>query len=211
MKNLLGLAALVLVLAATLPSQGQNATPRPRLTPELALARLCVSEAGWECFDTGDALGIHEVILRGAARQGIRYESYARAYARRLFGARPHDVARLRWVGELNTAGDAPPSWPTTVARRRGGVVTVEPHPPWSQFRARWLAVLERARETVTVMTLDDVDEWGICDLPVQDWGGHVDRNRAARIGLVEVDCGETRNDFYCRPSDPTCVEIDRD
>lgn len=56
-----------------------------------------------------------------------------------------------------------------------------------------------------------------------------MDRARAERIGLVEVDCDtvtsttnevgevvmvrvETANDFYCRPSlDDGCVEVDRD
>jgi len=187
-----------------------------RLTPSLALARLCVSEAGWTCFETGDGLAIHEVMLRGSDRQGLRYETFARAYARRLFGARPHDLPRLRWVGQMNASGDAPPAWPTMLTRRVGGTVRVEPHAPWSAYRARWLAVLARAREVVAEMTLDDVDEWGVCDRPVQDWGGWMDRARAERIGLVPVDCGVTdegtRNDFYCRPSiDPMCVEVDRD
>lgn len=227
-----GLSAVVFVVfllwleVLVLPARGQEP---PRLTPALALARLCVSEANWTCFDTGDGLAIHEVLLRGAARQGIRYESFARAYAQRLFGARPHDVPRLRWVGQMNTAGDAPPDWPTSITRRRGGVVHVEPHAPWSQYRARWLAVLERARETVATWTLDDADEWSRCERPVHDWGGWMDRARAERIGLVPVDCDvttsttneagevvevriETANDFYCRPSiDPTCVEADRD
>lgn len=65
-------------------------------------------------------------------------------------------------------------------------------------------------------MTLDTVDTWGVCTQPVHDWGGWMDRDRAARNGLVEVDCGRTddgtHNDFYCRPSlDPNCVEVDRD
>lgn len=203
--------AAAALLLLTVPRAGaQN-----QLTPAVALARLCVSEAGWTCFETGDGLGIHEVMLRGSARQGIRYETFARAYARRLFGARPHDVPRLRWVGELNEAGTAPASWPTTLTRRSGGVVRVEPHAPWASYRARWLAVLERAREVVADLTLDDVDEWGVCDTPVHDWGGWMDRDRAARMGLVEVQCGlteaGTRNDFYCRPSVADCAVVDVD
>lgn len=217
-------------LAASLavePAASQE--PRNPLTPATALARLCVSEANWTCFDTGDGFAIHEVILRGAARQGIRYTSFARAYAGRLFGARPHDVPRLRWIGQMNAAGDEPRDWPTTVTRRRRGVVTVEPHATWATFRSRWLAVLQQANEVVAEMTLDDVDEWGRCERSVHDWGGWMDRARAERIGLVAVDCDmttlttneagevvevlvETANDFYCRPSiDPTCVEVDRD
>jgi len=217
------LAALVLLGALTLTADRcptADAQNEP-LTPALALARLCVSEAGWNCFVSGDGFAIHEVMLRGSTRQRIRYETFARAYARRLFGARPHDVPRLRWVGQMNEAGTAPASWPATLTRTVRGTVRVEPHAPWSSYRARWLAVLVRAREVVADLTLDDVDEWGICDRAVHDWGGWMDRARAERIGLVPVGCGlaatettpaHTRNDFYCRPSiDPTCVEVDRE
>lgn len=183
------------------------------LTPAVALGRLCISEAGWECWDTGDGLAIHEVILRGADQQDLRYTSFARSYARRLFGARPHDVQRLRWVGQLTPACAEPEAWPQTTTVRRGDIISVVPHAPWSAYRARCLSVFERAREVASEMTLDDADEWAICERPVHDWGGWMDRARAERIGLVPVSCGaDTRNDFYCRPSlDPDCVEIDRD
>jgi hypothetical protein len=99
---------------------------------------------------------------------------------------------------------------------RRGGVVTVVPHAPWSAYRQRCLEVFAEAARVIEEMTLDDIDEWSICERPVHDWGGWMDRQRAQRIGLVPVVCGpadETpRNDFYCRPSlDAGCVELDRD
>lgn len=215
----LTLAVLVSVGLLTLcVDRCPSAEAQNSLTPEIALARLCISEAGWECFDTGDGLGIHEVISRGAAQQRVRYETYARAYARRLFGARPHDVPRLRWVGQLDAACTEPEAWPTTMTVRRGGVSTVVPHAPWSAYRQRCLEVFEHAAQVVAEHTLDDVDEWGICERPVHDWGGWMDRARAERIGLVPVGCGtgespnSTRNDFYCRPSlDEGCVAVDRD
>ncbi len=209
------LALCLLLTVAAVPAHGQQV----QLTPEVALARLCISEAGWECFDTGDGFGIHEVISRGAAQQNIRYESYARAYARRLFGARPHDVQRLHWVGQLTPACTEPADWPTTLTVRRGGVVTVVPHAPWATYRERCLAVFAQARE-VAALTLEDVDEWGVCDSAVYDWGGFVDEARARRIGLVPVVCGVTddgtRNTFYCRPGaaradGAECLEVDRD
>jgi hypothetical protein len=213
--NRIATAAVALLVLALVGGAGAQGTSTSTLTPALALARLCVSEAGWTCFDTEDGFGIHEVLLRGSERQSIRYTSYARAYARRLFGARPHDVARLRWVGELNANGDAPPSWPTTVTRRVRGEVRVETHAPWAAYRERWLAVLARAEEVVATMTMANIADWGVCDMPVHDWGGWMDRDRAERIGLVPVRCGTTddgtRNDFYCRPSDPECMEIDPD
>lgn len=225
---------LILMLTAGVVAQDTEADSEgaaaATLTPEIALARLCISEANWDCFTTGDGYAIHEVILRGAAHQDVRYQTYARAYARRLFGARPHDVPRLRWVGQLTPACTEPEAWPTTVTHRnRDGSIEIRPHAPWRSFRARCLAVFERAREVVVEMTLDDVDEWAICERPVHDWGGWMDRERAVANGLVEVDCDtfasttndageveevriETANDFYCRPSlDPGCVEADRD
>lgn len=218
--------ALALFVVPDAPADAQNT-----LTPATALARLCISEADWGCFETGDGIAIHEVISRGAAHQGIRYQSYARAYAGRLFGARPHDIPRLRWVGQLTPACTQPADWPRTVTQRnRDGSVTIRPHAGWSTFRSRCLEVFEHAAQVVAEHTLDDVDEWGICERPVHDWGGWMDRARAARIGLVEVDCDriasttneqtgeveevriETANDFYCRPSlDEGCVAVDRD
>jgi len=170
---------------------------------DLALARICVSEAGWSCFETGDGYGIHEVLLRGSERESLRYTTYARSYAGRVMGARPHEHPRLLWVMNLRADGGAPAHWPTT----RGNA---EPHAPWSSYRQRWVEVLSRAREVVT-FTLDDIDDWGVCDDPAHDWGGWMDRERAARIGLLPVQCGDTRNDFYSRPSLNTqnTVEID--
>jgi len=207
---------LVLAGRGCMASRPALAQEGNRLTPDIALARLCISEAGWECLGTGDGWGIHEVILRGAAMQGVRYETYARAYARRLFGARPHDVPRLRWVGQLGPACTEPAAWPTTMTVRRGGVSTVVPHAPWSAYRQRCLDVFAQARQIVSEHDLADVDAWGICERPVHDWGGAMDRARAERIGLVPVSCGlgevTPRNDFYCRPSiDPDCVDADRD
>lgn len=77
----------------------------------------------------------------------------------------------------------------------------VLPHPPWSRYREAWLTVLEHATE-VSTWTLDDIDEWSVCDGQVHDWGSpRLDRARAERLGLVEVECGDTQNDFWARPS----------
>lgn len=67
-----------------------------------------------------------------------------------------------------------------------------------------------RAAEVVATYTIETIDDWSICMRPVHDWGGWMDRARAERIGLVAVDCGDTANDFYCRPSlDAGCMEVD--
>jgi hypothetical protein len=210
MKTIYKLMLAAMFLVAVAPVRSQQ---REVVSPTLALARLCVSEAGWECFDRGDGYAIHEVLLRGAARQQVRYTSFARSYAQRLFGARPHDSARLAWVSQLNTQGTAPSSWPRYAGSRTvDGVVVLTPHAPWSSFRARWQAVLARAEEVVAQQHLETVEEWSICEAQVHDWGGWMDRDRAARLGLIEVDCGDTRNDFYARPSLlGNDIEIDQD
>jgi len=187
---------IALVLIATMAS----AQDQTRISPALALARICVSEAGWECFDTQDGLAIHEVLLSGASRHNMSYVSFARAYAGRVMGVRPHNSERLRWVGALREDGNQPSNWPTMVTRRVGGVIRVDSMPPWSSYRARWLAVLARAREVVR-LSLEDRVDWSPCPEEVHDWGGAMDRERANRAGLIEVECGETSNDFYQRPS----------
>lgn len=175
-------------------------------TDALLLARICVSEAGWECWQTGDGYAIHEVLLRGAERHGIAYAAFARRYSPRATGAHPSPTRP--WIGDLRADGEAPSAWPRVITRRRAdGTAAVEPHPPWGIYRPRWLAVLAQAR-VVASYALDDVDEWGSCEGPVHDWGGSMDRDRATRLGLLDVDCGDTSNDFYARPSQ---LGVDRD
>jgi hypothetical protein len=191
---------VVLCLLATTLAAGQDTGSRARpMSSALALALLCINEAGWDCFESGDGLAIHEVLLRGAHRNRMSYAGFARAYAGRLFGARPHRVSRMHWVGELTPDCTEPPSWPRVSTRRVGGSVRVVEHPPWSHYVDSCRSVMERAREVVS-LSLDNVEDWSRCESPVHDWGGSMDRDRAARIGLVEIECGETANDFYCRP-----------
>lgn len=167
----------------------------------LLLARICVSEAGWTCWDTNDGVAIHEVLLRGARRNGLSWRSFARSYASRATGAEPTTHPRLSWIAELDASGRAPASWPTMSSTvRRDGTVAVRPHPPWSRYREQWLAILSRAREVIR-LTLETSAEWSVCDTGPEHWGGVVDRERARRLRLVPVSCGETVNDFYVRPA----------
>lgn len=171
------------------------------ISPALALARICVSEANFNCFDTGDGLAIHEVLLRGAERHGMSYVSYARAYSGRVVGDRIPTGERGRWLRELSPDGSAPPSWPRHTFIHRGENVDVRPAVPWSHYRADWMAVYARAQEVVRGLSLENLSEWSVCEAPVHDWGGSMDRLRAERLRLIEVECGDTANDFYARPS----------
>lgn len=192
------------------------AQARPRLSAALFLARVAVNEAGWDAVTRGDLYLIHEVFLRGAEHQSVSYLSYAMHYSQRVAGLRPSSSARIGWTMNLREDGREPQGWPSSVMeRQRDGTVLVRRHPAWGNFRAQWLEILEHAREAVTTLTLDDVDEWGVCDGPVHDWGSpRLDHARALRLGLVPVECGvggdTTRNEGWARPSRlPAANEVD--
>lgn len=196
-KNII--LVLLLGTAALFPASAAHGQSRP--DPALLLARICVSEAGWDCFDTKDGLGIHEVLLRGDARHGISYGAFARAYSKAAGRGGDNVRERTRWIREMNERGEQPPSWPAQRYVRNGDTVRIHPGLPWSQYRASWLAVLERAKEVVRRYELDNISVWGVCASPVDDWGGQMDHARAMRNGLREVECGETSNNFYARPN----------
>lgn len=205
------LVLFVLSLALVL-AQPVRATSE-RLTPALFLARVAVNEAGWDSFETGDMIAIHEVFLRGAAFQRVSYLSFATHYSQRVAGIRPSTSGRIAWTMNLRADGREPSGWPQTTSRRVGDLVRIERHPAWANFRSSWVETLARANEVVA-WTLDDVDEWGVCDGEVHDWGSpRLDRARAERLGLIEIECGDTQNDFWARPSRLPNEEtvIDRD
>lgn len=198
-KNIIATLLLGAVAFSANAAHGQDR----RADSALLLARVCVSEAGWDCFDTQDGLAIHEVLLRGAARHNISYSAFARAYSKAAGRGGDNVRERTRWIREMNERGEQPPSWPTQRYVRSGGAVQVHPGLPWSQYRGPWLAVLERAKEVVGRYALDNLQSWGVCPTPVHDWGGDMDHARATRIGLIQVTCagGQTSNNFYARPA----------
>jgi len=73
------------------------------------------------------------------------------------------------------------------------------------------MAVFARAQEVVRGLSLENISEWGVCEDPVHDWGGSMDRHRAERLRLIEVECGDTANDFYARPSLVSDAEEDEE
>lgn len=177
-----GLALLVAI------GQGQSSSDVEQL------ARIVVHETGWE--DTGDASAIFAVLTSGAEREGITWQAYARRYSRRLHRG---EVSR-RWAVELTEDCARPPSWPRVVtARASDGALSVRPHPGWGAYRDRCQAVMARVREV-----LAGEREHG-CPSEPHDWGGRVDRERARRLGLIEIDCSrgdvETVGFYYLRPS----------
>lgn len=84
------------------------------------------------------------------------------------------------WSLWLRRDGSRPWGWPSAAA--------------WPRFAARWLAILAAADRVVAGEIAHR------CEAEPEAWGGAVDRERARRMRLVEVDCGETRNAFYVFP-----------
>ncbi len=188
---------LVLVLAVALLARAASSQRRP--SEELVLAQITIHEAGWD--DTGDAEGIDAVLRAGAAREGISYRAFARAYSGRIWTGETNK----RWVRHLDESCTAPEEWPAATVRRGVDSASGEetyvrvPHAPWRTYRERCLAVMERAREIRSGVRTHH------CMSEPHDWGGAVDHERAARLGLIPIDCSagdvETRNTFYARPS----------
>lgn len=141
----------------------------------LWLARICVSESGWD--SPADCSAILEVLRWGGYHHGTHWLTHAQSYSRRLFGgARRH----RGWPSHLRVDGEEPEQWPSTVA--------------WSAYRARWLSILATARRMAAHPTAN-------CEEAPTDWGGRVDLDRARRLGMVPVSCGATRNWFFVRRS----------
>jgi len=173
----------------------------PRASEQLALARLCASEAGfperreeggWRFYD--DCPAILSVLRFGGQQLDMTWLGFARAYSRRVMG---QTITGPRaWVAHLQPDGSEPSGWPTTtLVPQRDGTALVRPHAPWRAYREAWRALYEHAGQVLRGEVVAP------CEGPVSDWGGSMDRERAERIGLIPVQCGTTQNDFYIRPS----------
>lgn len=142
----------------------------------LLLARVCVHEAGFD--STEDCSAIAVVLRRLAERQNAPFARAAFAYSGRAL----RGLTRRSYVAQLDATGARPRGWSRGL--------------DWEgDYRARWLELLAYCERVLRGEERSD------CAEPPDDWGGRMDRERAQRLGLVEVDCGETRNDFYRRPS----------
>lgn len=168
-----------------------------------------------------DCAAIHEVLLRGAlhtedlrleraAREGRStrrldqeraYIRFAHLYSTRVFTAVETDTNR--WAADLRSDGSEPAGWRRDHNVCRDGVCRIVHGPSWaSSGRDAWLHVYGIAGELVT-RTLDDITTWSSCESAIDDWGGRMDHEHAAAIGLIPVTCGAegaTANTFYARP-----------
>jgi len=160
--------------------------PRP-LSPReerqaLALARICVSEAGFT-LRTPDCELIYHV-LRTRSQSGELELGTMRAYCTKSFNKARTDSHR--WVAHLNRAGREPEGW--------SEVTTV----PWSRRREAWLRVLEHTRDLIRAHPENP------CGDRLDHWGAKGFRKRRhLRNGWRIVDCGETLNEFWALPDRP--------
>lgn len=73
---------VLLILAALLILEAIVHADAP-ISDQLALARICVSEAGFEPSD--DCAAIGAAIANGARRRHLTFQTFARAYSNRVF------------------------------------------------------------------------------------------------------------------------------
>lgn len=143
----------------------------------LALARVCVHEAGFMSPD--DCSAIHAVLVRVTQRiQGIRtIAAAAELYSPRATGRVTPRTELDRWVQQLNLRATKPPSFGYS----------------WELNRPRWLERIEQARR---LLAGTDTHR---CEAPITHWGAPQggDLERATRARWTRVNCGETRNAFW--------------
>lgn len=222
-RNLLLMSVVLCGLAAT-PVHGQVA--RPEVTPQLALARIRVSEVGYrDPTDSPDDPAIYESIRNSARIRSLvlgremTWLERAMEHSHRTF-----DVARrdLRsYVVFLMPDGSEPAHWPRMVSHCEGPVTghrvcTDRPHISWARRRDSWMAIYARAGRIVSGR------EHAQCVEPPTTWGCPPERVPEGRTScndhedamddgnLVRVDCGATRNWFYRPLSDAEQESIER-
>jgi hypothetical protein len=172
------LAALAaVVLLGPVKTHASSATYSPEA---IALARVCVSEAGWT-YD-GDCAAIHAVLRFHSIRRDLSFLQFARRYSDRVFDRRRSDSRR--WIAWLSPTFEQPRGWPRRVLT-------------WERGAELWRERLEHAEEIVRGEVEPE------CDRPPHHWGARygVDKSRAERA--IEAgrwrmaNCGRTRNAFY--------------
>lgn len=148
---------------------------------QLALARICVSEAGFQTQSNDCTLIYH--VLRGRSRTGELTMGIMRAYAGMAFNENRTDSRR--WILHLNHAFEEPREWSETV--------TI----PWSARRAGFIDVYHHAGMLVRTRPTSTP-----CGVRVSHWGARgFRREQHLRQGWRLVRCGNTHNDFWYVPS----------
>lgn len=170
----------------------EPAAAQERVSPQLALARICASEIGL----TGSAeecAAIAAVLQRRSELRGWTFITAAQLYSSRVFDRERQDGRA--WIAFLDPRGRTPERWPTEVVVRGER----QPHAPWGAFRERWLALYVNAGR---VLAGEIPSACG--DATSDHWGMRtgLDLERATRAGWTLLDCrlpdgSLTRNAFW--------------
>ncbi len=152
----LAMAAVLAVIATLAPAHASgDARPSPA-----ALARLCVSEAGWDT-KVGDCPALYAAIANRAEDLGLSWMAMARAYASRVYDR--ERTGPRRWISWLSPTLERPRGWPDQALA-------------WERGAALWRARLVEARLILAGELVHG------CDGRPSHWGGrHVDRERIQR------------------------------
>ena len=146
---------------------------------QLALARICVSEAGFQ-LRTRDCELIYHV-LRTRSRSGELTIGIMRAYASKSFNRQRTDSHR--WVAHLTHTFSEPRGWNETTSL------------PWSRRRTLFRAVYEFAGALIRERPENP------CPIRLDHWGApHFRRRQHLQNGWRIVECGETLNTFWSLP-----------
>jgi len=145
----------------------------------LVLARICVSEAGWE--GERDCQGIFQV-LRNVRRNNETFMGIMRRASRVVSEMWEPTTTRHRWLVNLDLEGTRPDGFP--------------PELDWERhYRHRWMKVIDYARALIEGKVYARP-----CRGAVIAWGGAMDDYLALRRNLVRANCGDTENTFWKRP-----------
>ena len=142
---------------------------------KLWIARAMVSEAGWD--ETRDHIAIAYVLYRRWQQVRRKYPAFpiSTVVARYCAGfGKTVYSPRQAWVKNLKADGSRPQGWPPDIR--------------WSDYRDRWMAVLETAEEWRLGLHPDP------CRGISRYWGGPMDRPSKR---MIRMDCGQTKNYFY--------------
>lgn len=148
---------------------------------QLALAKVCVAEAGFQVRSNDCTLIYH--VLRTRSVTGELTLSIMRAYAKRTFNERRRDSRR--WIVNLNHELTEPRGWAENV--------TV----PWSARQEGYESVYNHAGSLVRTRPTE-----APCGVKVSHWAARGFRQELhLRQGWKLVRCGNTHNNFWYVPS----------
>lgn len=146
----------------------------------LALARICISEAGFQTT-TNDCALIYQAIKTRSRTHQITL-GMMKSYSPGVFNK--HRTDERRWIPYLNANFTEPEHWNETVMV------------PWGARRSAFIAVYNLAAELIRTNPANP------CGVRIDHWGAkRFKRRQHLAEGWTIVQCGNTKNTFWTLPS----------